>query len=117
MRGSTAWQHAGEVYEELTRLYLQHGPFVLVHGGGGTGVDAAAHHWARVAGRDLGCLEVRHPANFAEHGKRARPVRDKELVKAGADLALIFSLPGDEEAQQVVDLAKEEGIPVQEITT
>lgn len=116
VRGSAAWSHPGDVYEALTRLYLQHGAFVLVHGGGGTGVDEAAHHWFRVAGRDLGCYEAAKPADFESHGKRARSIRDKGMVKTGADLALVFSSVGDEEARQVIDLSKEAGIPVQEFT-
>lgn len=114
VRGSAGWRHPGDVYEELTRLYLQHGCFVLVHGGGGTGVDDAAQHWMRVAGRDLGCLEVVKPADFEQHGRHARSIRDRELIATGADMALVFASPGDEEAQQVIDLAKAEGIPVQE---
>lgn len=115
VRGSAAWCEQGEVFEALNRLYLQHGPFVLVHGAGATGSDNAAHVWMQTAGRDLGCLEVPHPANFEEYGKNARSVRDKRLVEAGADLALIFRRYGDEEAGYVADLAKEAGIPVQEI--
>lgn len=116
VRGSAAWSHPGDIYEALTRLYLQHGPFVLVHGSGATGVDEAAHHWFRVVGRDLGCFEVAKPADFEKHGKHARSIRDREMVKAGADAALVFSSIGDEEAQQVVDLSKEAGIPVTEFT-
>lgn len=116
VRGSADWAEPGEVFEVLNRTYLQHGPFVLVHGGGATGTDNAARVWMKTAGRDLGCLEVVHPANFERDGKHARSVRDKRLVEAGADLALIFSTPGDEEARQVLDLVKEAGIQVQEVT-
>lgn len=116
VRGSAAWSHPGDVYEALTRLYLQHGAFVLVHGGGGTGVDDATHHWFKVVGRDLGCYEAAKPADFDRHGKHARSIRDKAMVEIGADLALVFSVAGDEEAQQVVDLCKEAGIVVQEFT-
>lgn len=116
VRGSANWADQGEVFESLNRLYLQRGPFVLVHGAGATGSDHAVQVWMQTAGQSLGCFEVPHPADFEQHGKHARSIRDKGLVDIGADLVLVFSTPGDEEAQQVVDLAKEAGIPVQEVT-
>ncbi|WP_327719861.1 DUF2493 domain-containing protein [Streptomyces sp. NBC_00490] len=115
VRGSATWTDRGAVFETLNRLYLQHGPFVLVHGAGATGSDDAAHVWMQTAGRDLGCFEVPHPADFEKHGKAARSIRDKALTETGADLAVVFSTLGDEESKQVVDLATEAGIPVQEI--
>lgn len=121
--GSRAWPDPLRVTRELTRLYLQHGPFVLVHGACATGADAAAHHWYEAAGQDLGCIEVKFKADWDAHrtatdphGRRAGPIRNKEMVKAGADMVLAFPLPGGKGTQGTIDLAREAGIPVQEIT-
>lgn len=114
--GSRAWPEPERVHEELTLLYLRHGPFVLVHGACATGADAAAEHWFAVAGDKLGCTEVAHPADWEQFGKRAGPLRNAQMVKAGADLVLAFPLPGGKGTQHTIELARLAGIPVQEIT-
>lgn len=103
------------VSRELTRLYLQHQPFVLVHENSGIGVDAAAHHWYEVAGQELGCFEVKYPPDFEQFGDKARALKGAELVKTGADLVLAFPLFDDEETKHVMDLAKEAGIAVKKV--
>jgi len=113
--GSSAWPDPLAVGQELTKLYLQHGPYVLVHEGGGIGVDAAAHTWQEWAGKELGCFEVRHPADYEHHGRGARVRKGAELVATGADLVVAFSLFADEETRQIVGLAEEAGINVREI--
>jgi len=114
--GSRAWPDPVKVAHELNTLYLQHGPFVLVHGACGTGADFAAHRWHETAGRDLGCTEVRYPADWEQFGKRAGPIRNKQMIEAGADLVLAFPLPGGKGTQNTMDLARAAGIPVQEIS-
>lgn len=114
--GSRAWPDPLKVTEELTRLYLQHGPFTLIHGDCATGADAAAHHWYEVAGQALGCIEVRYPADWEQYGKRAGPIRNEQMMKeAGADLVLAFPLFDSRGTRHTIDLAREAGIPVQEI--
>lgn len=114
--GSRAWPDPVRVAHELNTLYLQHGPFVLVHGACATGADAAAAHWLETAGSDLGCLEVTYPADWEKFGTRAGPIRNAQMVKAGADLVLAFPLPDGKGTQHTMDLAREAGIPVTEIS-
>lgn len=114
--GSRAWPDPVRVAHELTTLYLQHGPFTLIHGACATGADAAAHHWYETAGADLGCIEVKYPAAWEAYGKRAGPIRNEKMVKeAGAELVLAFPLFGSRGTRHTMDLAREAGIPVQEI--
>ncbi|MFF6988339.1 SLOG family protein [Streptomyces sp. NPDC010273] len=113
--GSPAWPDPLMVGRELTKLYLQHGAFVLVHEGGATGVDAAAHRWCEWAGTELGCFEVRHPADYVHHGKDARVHKGGELVQVGADLLVAFLVFDDQETTQVIKLAEEVGVPVKKV--
>jgi len=103
------------VAHELNTLYLQHGPFVLVHGACATGADAAAHHWYETAGRDLGCTEVRCPADWDQYGKKAGPIRNREMVSKGADLVLAFPLFDGRGTQNTIELAEEAGITVKKV--
>lgn len=114
--GSRAWPDPVRVAHELNKLYLQHGPFVLVHGACATGADAAAHHWYETAGEDLGCIEVRYPADWEQYRKKAGPIRNKEMISKGADLVLAFPLPDGKGTQHTMDLAREAGIEVREVT-
>jgi hypothetical protein len=113
--GSRAWPDPVRVAHELTQLYLQHGPFTLVHGACATGADAAASHWYEIAGQDLGCIEIRHPADWGQYGKRAGPIRNAEMVKAGADLVLAFPLFDSRGTKHTVELAEQAGIPVKKV--
>lgn len=111
--GSRAWPDPVIVSRELTRLYLQHGPFTLIHGACATGADAAAAHWYEIAGQDLGCVEVKYPAEWEKFGTRAGPIRNEKMVKeAGADLVLAFPLPEGSGTQHTMRLAREAGIEV-----
>lgn len=112
--GSRAWPDPVRVGHELTRLYQQHGPFTLVHGDCSTGADAAAHHWYEVAGMDLGCEEIRYPASWEAYGRRAGPMRNEAMVKAGADLVLAFLHGPSSGTRNTISLAAQAGIPVQE---
>lgn len=114
--GSRAWPDPVRVAHELNTLYLQHGPFTLIHGACATGADAAAHRWCETAGHDLGVVEVKYHAHWEQFGKRAGPIRNEKMVKAGADLVLAFPLPGGKGTQHTIELARQAGIEVKEIT-
>lgn len=112
--GSRKWPDPLRVAHELNTLYLQHGPFTLTHGACATGADAAAAHWQETAGRDLGCIEIKHPADWDQFGKRAGPIRNKKMIEAGADLVLAFPLPEGSGTQHTIELARAAGIEVRE---
>jgi hypothetical protein len=114
--GSRAWPDPVRVAHELTQLYLQHGPFTLIHGACATGADAAAAHWMEIAGHDLGCYEIPFPADWDQFGKRAGPIRNAKMVKeASADLVLAFPLFDSRGTKHTIELAEAAGIPVKKI--
>lgn len=113
--GSRAWPDAQAVYDALSRVYADHGPFTLVHGACATGADSQAHHWYEVAGRSLGCGEIQYRAQWAKFGKRAGPARNVHMIQAGADLVLAFPLPGGRGTQHTIDLARRAGMEIREV--
>jgi hypothetical protein len=113
--GSRAWPDPLRVAHELNQLYLEHGAFTLIHGACSTGADEAAHQWCVTAGHDLGVTEVKYHAHWAEHGKAAGPIRNEKMIRGGADLVLAFPLFTSRGTRHTIDLAREAGIPVQEI--
>lgn len=113
--GSRAWPDPVRVAHELTQLYLEHGPFTLVHGACSTGADEAAHQWCVTAGHDLGVVEVKYHAHWDRDGKAAGPIRNKKMIDAGADLVLAFPLFNSRGTKNTIDLAEAAGIPVRKV--
>lgn len=60
----------------------------LVHGGA-----RGADKMADLAARELGWHVEIHPADWIRHRHEAGPVRNTEMVNAGADIALAFFAP------------------------
>lgn len=109
--GSRNYEDAGAVFDALDTVHLMHEAFTLVHGACRTGADYWAHIWAGLR-LDRGVTEELHPADWKTHGLSAGPIRNAEMIKAGADLVLAFPLPGGRGTQHMIRLAKEAGIPV-----
>src|SRR6266851_576424 len=62
----------------------------LIHGDCSTGADSIADNFGCFC-----CWEIeRYPADWAKYGKAAGPVRNQEMVDAGADICLAFFQPG-----------------------
>lgn len=112
--GSRAWTDKGAIWDALNDVYLDHGPFTLVHGDCSTGADAIAHEWLQAAARMVRVEEQRFPAAWEARGKAAGPERNKRMVEAGADLVLAFPLPRGSGTQHTMRLARAAGIEVRE---
>ena len=81
----TAWEASAD--------YLN-APFVVVHGGA-PGADAVAGQWCHDRrGLSRPPTQEVHPANWAQYGGRAGPIRNHLMVRKGADLVLAFFWPG-----------------------
>lgn len=65
-------------------------PDVTVVHGGARGADMMADEIAETRG----WLREPHPADWGRYGKAAGPIRNQEMVDAGADVCLAFYLPG-----------------------
>lgn len=98
----------------------------VVHGACPTGADMWADEWA-ITNCDMRLVE-RHPADWDKHGRAAGPIRNKEMVDAGADLCLAFissctsprcNIEGTHPshgASGCADLAEKAGIPTKRFT-
>lgn len=84
--GSRDWADERRVKEEICSLVAFLGDVTIVHGDCPTGADAFARKWAT----DRGAQEERHPADWKKHGRAAGPIRNQEMVDAGADMCLAF---------------------------
>jgi YspA, cpYpsA-related SLOG family len=82
----------------------------VVHGDCPSGADFFAGDFARCAGM----TEERHPADWDKHGKAAGPIRNQEMVNAGADVCLAFFQPGaaNRGTRDCASRAERAGIPV-----
>lgn len=81
------WRHRVDSY--LDRCLAYHSDLVVVTGGCITGADAQAGVWAR---DHRVPLEV-HEADWEELGPSAGPIRNSDMVHAGADEVGAFWLP------------------------
>ncbi|HEY9411077.1 MAG TPA: DUF2493 domain-containing protein [Jiangellaceae bacterium] len=83
---------------------------VVVHGCA-PGADIMADYWARNRRQLWPLTAERHPADWRQYGKAAGIRRNREMVKAGADVCLAFVLDDSKGATQCGELAEREGIP------
>lgn len=100
--GSREWPDPGSVYAELDRE-LERMPagstLTVVHGDAPAGADRFAADWVefRKAGAPSGGVTIvaePHPADWDQFKKAAGPIRNQEMVDAGADFVLAFRLDG-----------------------
>lgn len=116
--GSRDWPYRTVVAAELDKVLKAHpgihlgGQLIVVHGGA-RGADQAAEQWANEMSK-LG-FRVRgekHPAEWDKHGKAAGPLRNQQMVDAGADLCLAFRYMGSKGTNDCVNRAGVAGIPI-----
>jgi len=89
-------------------------PLVVVHGGA-RGADAMADAWARRNGFAV----EKHPAIWRPNGvynPQAGLLRNREMVRLGADVCLAFIRSGSRGASHCARLAEEAGIPTNRYT-
>jgi hypothetical protein len=92
--------------EELRAAYayLGKGEVTLVHGDCPDGADAIADLiWTLQFGKDF---VEKHPADWAEHGKKAGYIRNKAMVDTKPDLVLAFQVDSSKGTQHTIDLVK-----------
>jgi hypothetical protein len=85
------------------------GPYLpdvtIIHGNYGSG-DMMADAWAV----DLGLGPERHAPDWGKYGKQAGPIRNAEMVQAGADICVAFIKNASRGATGCSDLARAAGI-------
>jgi hypothetical protein len=111
--GSRDWDNPGRVYDAITDFAVMAKRagwpgITVVHGACPTGADLHASRWCRVQGFD----EEKHPADWTRYGKSAGPRRNREMVKAGADVHLAFIKNESKGATGTAGMAEKAGIAV-----
>jgi hypothetical protein len=111
--GSRDWDDTDTICTALDEA-LDHAPdrLLVVHGGCPTGADRIAGLWA-IAAR---VPAITYRANWKKHGRAAGPIRNREMVEAGADVVLAFIRNGSRGATGCAALAEQAGIPTRRWT-
>lgn len=108
--GSRDWGDADRVKTAISDAWVSLGRppverVTLVHGGA-RGADTIARGFARAIGMSV----EEHPAAWDTRGRAAGPIRNSEMVNAGADVCLAFIRNGSRGASNCADLAERAGI-------
>ncbi len=93
------------VYKAMDMMADNHNITLLIHGGA-RGADELAGKWAK----DSGVASKVFPANWKEHGKKAGPLRNIEMLKECPGLVIAF--PGGRGTFHMVQISLEAKIPV-----
>lgn len=113
--GSRTWTDHDVVRDALVAARYQQDGMVVVHGACPSGADAIASWWVRQF-RHLGITEEAHPADWAQRGLAAGPIRNQHMVNLGADVCLAFIHNGSRGASHTARIAEQAGIPVRRWT-
>lgn len=108
--GDRRWACHDLADEVISRLLARYGPdFVIVHGAA-LGVDMAFDFAARA--QDIATEQ--HEADWDAHGPKAGPIRNQEMVDAGADfcIAVHRDVANSRGTRDCVRRCQEAGIPV-----
>lgn len=96
--------HDAVCMEKVLRQKLIDGD-IVIHGGA-IGADSLA---GNVAGRILGYNVEVFPADWDQHGNRAGPIRNQEMLDSGVDFAIGF--PGGRGTADMLSRLKKAGVP------
>ncbi|MFC9436884.1 SLOG family protein [Nocardia sp. NPDC057030] len=116
--GSRRWPDPWAVWAALADAYsgLSAGDALTVaHGAHWDGADRHAHIWARRMAAPGGAVRVipaPYPAHWKRLGLKAGPLRNRDMVAAGADLVLAFPLADSIGTYGCMEMATAAGIPV-----
>jgi hypothetical protein len=123
--GSRNWTDANAITDQLA-AYADKAfktevacNLIIVHGANPGGADHIAAEWAserqraNILGKRANWIWAEpHPADWAKHGKAAGPIRNQEMVDAGADICLAFPLGESRGTRDCMRRAESAGIPV-----
>ena len=105
--GSRNWTDREAIRNAIAEQSEPAWDVTVVHGSA-RGADEHAN-WVAL---ELGLNPEAHPAQWAQHGKKAGPLRNQQMVDAGADICLAFPLGKSVGTWDCVRRAKAAGIPV-----
>jgi hypothetical protein len=107
--GSRRWHDRQRIADRLADVP----PVATIVHGAARGADRIAHQEAQ----KLGLLVEPHPANWAEHGKAAGPIRNEAMAAAGAVLCLAFWDGQSTGTADMMRRATAHGIPVEVVSS
>lgn len=103
--GGRAYNDESAVYSALDSLKVRYGTFTLIEGGA-KGADALARQWAE----DASIPHETFKADWSKYGRSAGPRRNREMLRAGADLIVAFQ--GSRGTADMMRAARETGVEV-----
>lgn len=95
--GGRDYLNVKRIHEALSAVHRKHGISVLIHGAA-AGADTIAGHWALLHGIDV----EEYPADWERYGRRAGPIRNRQMVKLGRPDAVVAFRGGPGTADMVV---------------
>lgn len=116
--GSRTWDDAWTIRKALDAVAFGaeragYSRLIVIHGACPRGADAIADMWVRSwSVPELHVTAERHPARWNDEGKVAGRRRNERMVRAGADLALVFLRDGSPGTTHCAECASEAGIPL-----
>jgi len=91
--GSRDWRNRDAVWDALADAAARSSTalhdIIVVHGDCPTGADHDAYLWTLATGT----THEPHPADWTTHGRKAGPIRNRQMVRLGAEECLAFSRP------------------------
>ncbi len=106
------------VNKEVISERLRHLPrnWTLIHGAARGADSIAAHYWTHVA-FDGENAAIAVPADWKKWGKRAGPIRNKEMLNKNPDIQLVIAFHNDismsKGTKDMIQLAIRKGYPVE----
>lgn len=99
-----------DFFTVLHRIDMERGPIVRVVTGGARGADSLAEYWAKGKNIDT----ATYPAEWGKYGKKAGPIRNRDMLK-NEDIQLVVAFPGGDGTADMVHAALTKGIEVMRI--
>jgi hypothetical protein len=106
-------------WTERTLIRLHLASFVMYDTDEQTCIHGHAPGADQIAGEialDLGYWVEPHPANWRKYGKKAGPIRNREMLDRQPDVVLAFQKGASRGTQDTIDEARCRGIPVRVVS-
>lgn len=112
--GGRDYKDRAKVYSTLEEIHTLT-PITKVIDGGAKGADQFAYDWSTSKGKDFWdkglCWHISYPAEWDIYGKKAGPIRNKQMLEEGKP-DMVIAFPGGKGTAHMVKIAKEANIPV-----
>src|SRR6185312_1957552 len=114
--GGRRYNDTDHIFNTLTRLDYERGPFTCIIHRAATGADTEGMLWAQMMSTAPGRKMTHAPfrAEWTKYGKGAGPIRNRRMLEEGKP-ELVIAFPGGEGTQNMIDQAHAAGIEVIEI--